>query len=62
MRNLIIFIAFTASLAGVCAAAAFTMSDNHAHQRNSAGADLPSLHSVSPPSWFDGATEALGRQ
>ena len=67
MRMLVIFTAFIASLAGVCAAAVqnhwLTMSGNQAHQRNSAGIDdLPSQRSVSSPSWLDGATEALGRQ
>ena len=66
MRKLIIFTAFIASLAGVCAAAvqnrSLTMSGNQAQERNSAGTDdLPSLHSVSSPSWLDGVTEALGR-
>jgi len=67
MRNLIIFTAFIASLAGIWAAGVqsrwLTMSGNQAHQRNSAGTEeLLSLRSVSSPNLLDGATEALGWQ
>jgi hypothetical protein len=66
MRNLVIFTAFIVCLAGVCAAAVqprwLPVSGHQAKQKNSAGIDdLPSLRSVSSPSWLDGATEALER-